>query len=238
MPYRLVGWCISFACVAIWQNLTLVGRKICVSGLLQFPCCIAFHFLAFAALGMSGLPVDDRPLAGFIIPASCNILQHLIPGILTAMKARPLGTGIYSRVLRHVFNHDRGEETAGAECSWQQLIDDGLMVEACWEYQPDPTSITPWENCGILWNRMVGKLLAFFIGTRAFCFSWAGQGWGKDRSWSDLHWYSDFSRRLGNHCPCSSKSLGQPQSVCHRQDIHDYAGHGLHVCCLCYCIYI
>jgi len=30
-----------------------------------------------------------------------------------------------------------------------------------------PTSIKRWENCGILWNRMVGKLLVFFIGTRA-----------------------------------------------------------------------
>ena len=35
--------------------------------------------------------MDDRPLAGFIIPASCNILQHLIPGILTARKPGHLG---------------------------------------------------------------------------------------------------------------------------------------------------
>lgn len=67
--------------------------------------------------------MDDRPLAGSIIPASCNILQHLIPGILTAIKARPLGTGIYSRVLRHVFNHDRGEVqlTASAVPCLQEL---------------------------------------------------------------------------------------------------------------------
>eukprot|EP00435_Cladocopium_sp_Y103_P062463 s381_g24.t1 len=44
------------------EELVHLGRKICVSGLLQFPCCVTFHFLAFAALGMSGLPVDDSQL--------------------------------------------------------------------------------------------------------------------------------------------------------------------------------
>ena len=94
--------------------MTLLGRKICVSGLLQFPCCIAFHFLAFAALGMSGLPVDDSPLVSQEDFEGSKGTPTLDPSDVDP-KARPLGTGIYRRVLRHVFNHDRGEEAAGAE---------------------------------------------------------------------------------------------------------------------------
>ena len=66
------------------------------------------------------------------------------------MKARPLGTGIYSRVLRHVFNHDRGEEAAGAECSWQQLIDVGWVDG--WSMLRIPTRSKQHYALGKLWN--------------------------------------------------------------------------------------
>ena len=70
-----------------------------------------------------------------------------------------------------------------------------------------------------------------FVSSRGWLLV-SGQRWGKDRSWPDLNWHSDLSRRLGHHCPCSSKPFGQSQSPCDRQDVHHHVGHGLHVCCL------
>lgn len=60
------------------EELVHLGRKICVSGLLQFPCCIAFHFLAFAALAMGGLPVDDSHLGVVYIAVCCGMSSTMI----------------------------------------------------------------------------------------------------------------------------------------------------------------
>ena len=45
--------------------MTASGRKICVSGLLQFPCCVVFHCLGFAVFGAIGFPVDDSAFESF-----------------------------------------------------------------------------------------------------------------------------------------------------------------------------
>ena len=49
----------------MWQKNTASGRKICVSGLLQFPCCVVFHCLGFAVFGAIGFPVDDSAFEYF-----------------------------------------------------------------------------------------------------------------------------------------------------------------------------
>lgn len=60
------------------EELVHLGRKICVSGLLQFPCCVVFHCLGFAVFGAIGFPVDDSPLALIYIAVCCGMSSTMI----------------------------------------------------------------------------------------------------------------------------------------------------------------
>lgn len=72
----MASCCIQWDAVKIPTKLA--GRKICVSGVVQFPCCVVFHLLAFAALGACGLPVDDSPLAEWMTALDTLIVSDSV----------------------------------------------------------------------------------------------------------------------------------------------------------------